>query len=288
MKIVLTGGSGFLGRHLSRYFLALGHEIVLIQRSDIKDGANRISKLIKSTDVLINLAGSPVIKRWTTANKAEMLSSRLNTTNILVDALKRLEASERPSVFLSASAIGIYDSNKVHTEQSVDFDDNFLSELCIQWEMCLDPLIELNIRLCVIRIGIVLGNDGGMMKRLKPIFKAGLGGKIGTGTQGFSFIHYHDFCKAVGYLAENSKCRGIFNLTAPEFSTNANFTRILARECHRPAFFTIPETGLKLIYGKAAVAMLKGQSVYPQHLLDCGFEFQYPNVGSAIHALLSQ
>jgi uncharacterized protein (TIGR01777 family) len=288
MKIVITGGTGFLGRHLSNYFRALGHEIKLIQRSDIKDGANRISKLIKSTDVLINLAGSPVIKRWTTANREEIMSSRLKTTNILVETLKGMKESERPSIFLSASAIGIYDSKKVHTELSVNFDDNFLSTVCKRWEQCLQPLRELNIRLCVMRIGIVLGNDGGMLKRLIPIFKAGLGGKIGTGSQGFSFIHYHDFCRVVGFLADNSKCHGIFNLTAPEFSTNVIFTRILARECHRPAFFTIPETGLKLIYGKAAVAMLKGQSVYPQHLLDCGFRFQYPNVESAIHSLLSR
>ena len=288
MKIVITGGTGFLGRHLSTYFLSLGHEIILIQRSDLKEGTDRISKLIKSTDVLVNLAGSPVIKRWNAANKKEILESRLNTTNMLVESLSNLSEQERPPVFLSASAIGIYDSEKNHTEESTDFDDNFLSEVCRQWEKCLEPLKQLNIRVCVMRIGMVLGTDGGMLKQLIPLFKAGLGGKIGSGKQGFSFIHYRDFCQVVEYLMENSHCRGIFNLTAPGHTTNAIFTEALAKACHRPAFFKVPEIALKLIYGKAAVALLKGQSVYPQHLLEVGFQFRYPDITSAIQAVLQK
>ncbi|MCL4482923.1 MAG: NAD-dependent epimerase/dehydratase family protein [Bacteroidetes bacterium] len=145
MKIVITGGTGFLGRHLSTYFLSLGHEMILIKRSDLTEGADRISKLIKSTDVLINLAGSPVIKRWTASNKKEILGSRLNTTNLLVETISRLNGPERPSVFLSASAIGIYDSFKIHTETSTDYDNNFLSIVCQQWEKCLDPLLNLDV-----------------------------------------------------------------------------------------------------------------------------------------------
>jgi len=286
MKIVITGGTGFLGRHLSSYFGTLGHEMVLIQRGDLKEGAERISKLIKSTDVLINLAGSPAIKRWTTSNKEEILSSRLITTNLLVETLNSIKPSERPSVFLSASAVGIYDSNTVHAENSVAFDDNFLASVCKRWEECLEPLKSTNIRVCVMRIGIVLGKDGGMLKPLIPIFKAGLGGKIGSGRQGFPYIHYRDFCRIVEFLIVHNQCSGIFNLTAPEFTTNAVFTKKLADACHRPAVFTVPEFALKLLYGKAAVAMIKGQSVYPQHLLDCGFKFRFPDVGSAIEDIL--
>ncbi len=288
MKIVITGGTGFLGRHLSTYLLALGHEMVLIQRSDLMEGSDRVSKLIKSMDVIINLAGSPVIKRWTVSNKIEIVSSRLNTTNLLVEALARLNPSERPVIFLSASAIGVYDSVKVHNENSVDFDVNFLATVCQQWEKSLEPLRKTDVRVCVMRIGIVLGEDGGMMKQLIPIFKAGLGGKIGSGRQGFSFIHYSDFCRGVEYLMEHNQCAGIFNMTAPEFSTNALFTQTLSKACKRPALFAVPEIALKLIYGEAAVALLKGQFVYPQHLLDCGFEFAYPDVGSAIQAVLSK
>ncbi len=288
MKIVITGGTGFLGQHLSAYFSALNHEIIMIQRSDLKEGVDHISKLIKSTDVLINLAGSPVIKRWTAVNKNEILTSRLATTNLLVEALLGLEASERPEVLISASAIGIYDSIKVHTEQSADFDDNFLSTVCQQWENCLKPLSKLELRVCVIRIGLVLGKDGGMLKKLLPLFRAGFGGKIGSGKQGFSFIHILDLCRAVELLIKNDNCRGIFNLTAPEISTNAQFTAVLAKVCHRPAFFTVPAIALKVIFGKAAVALLKGQSVYPQHLLDTGFKFQFRDVSSALKDLSSK
>ncbi len=159
MKIVITGGTGFLGRQLSAYLSAQGHDLVLIQRSDWRDGIDRISKLINSSDVLINLAGSPVIKRWTSANKREILASRLDTTRLLVGLITKLAENQRPKVFLSASAIGVYDSNHIHNEQSVDFETNFLSEVCKQWEECLKPLNNLDIRVCVARIGIVLGKE---------------------------------------------------------------------------------------------------------------------------------
>ena len=286
MKIVITGGTGFIGRHLTSYFKTHEHEFVMIQRSDLKLGVDRISKIIKSSDVLINLAGSPVIKRWTTENKKIIRDSRVVTTSLLVDSIAVLPSSERPKLFISASAIGIYDSLKVHTEHSCDFDDNFLASICQEWENCLHPLSGLELRVCVLRLGIVLGKDGGMLKKLLPLFKAGLGGKIGSGKQGLSFIHYHDLCKAIGFLIANESCNGIYNLTAPELSDNKAFTKILAKACHMPAFFTVPEFALKLIFGKAAVTLLKGQTVYPQHLLDCGFKFEYPDLYSAIEAIM--
>jgi uncharacterized protein len=287
MKIVIAGGTGFIGRHLSAYFRVLGHEVILIRRSDWTEGADRISKLINSSEVLINLAGSPVIKRWTAANKKEILESRIVTTAILVETITRLSETERPKLFLSASAIGIYDSLKVHTEKSTDFDHNFLAEVCQKWENCLTPLYKLSVRVCVMRFGLVLGEEGGILKQLLPWFKAGFGGKIGSGLQAFSFIHYHDLCRVVEYFMNNDQCEGVFNLTAPGFSTNADFTRTLAKSLHRPAFFTVPQFAVRLFYGKASVTLLKGQSVNPQHLLDCGFKFKYPDVNSAIRAILS-
>jgi len=286
MKIVITGGTGFLGRHLSSYLLNLGHELVVIQRSDLKQGTDRISKLVKSSDVLINLAGSPVIKRWTSSNMEEISSSRMNTTNLIVETIVAMTPDERPALVISASAIGIYDSINKHNEQSSNFGDNFLADVCKRWENSLEPLKNMNIRVCVVRIGIVLGSDGGMLKQLLSLFKAGLGGRIGSGRQAFSFIHILDFCRVMKFLMENVQCRGIFNLTAPEISSNLQFTRILAKACHRPAIFTVPEIALRLLYGKAAVALLQGQSVYPQHLLECGYQFAYPDLQSAIDAVV--
>ncbi|MCK9411900.1 MAG: NAD-dependent epimerase/dehydratase family protein [Prolixibacteraceae bacterium] len=192
MRVAITGGTGFLGRHLTSYLGALGHDLVLIQRTDLIGGPDQISKLIKTSDVLINLAGSPVIKRWNKSNMQEMRESRIHTTNLLVEALIKMPSTEQPSLFISVSAIGIYDSSGLHKENSLQFADNFLARLCKAWEVCLDPLQKGSIRLCSIRLGIVLGPDGGMMGRLIPLFKMALGGKIGSDKQPFSFIHYHD------------------------------------------------------------------------------------------------
>lgn len=286
MKIAVTGGTGFLGRHLLAYLVSLGYETTIIQRSDLKGGTDSVSKLIKSSDVIINLAGSPVIKRWNNANKKTILSSRLDTTKLLVESILGLDPADRPSLVVSASAIGIYDSINKHTESSEKFDNNFLAEVCGKWEACLVPLHETETRICVLRIGIVLGREGGMLKQLMPLFKAGLGGKIGSGKQAFSFIHYLDFCRAVTYLLEHPECSGIFNMTAPVTSSNAEFTKILSTSLRRPAFFTVPVFALELLYGKAAVALIEGQAVYPKHLLDCGFRFLYPDINLALQNIL--
>ncbi len=286
MKIVITGGTGFLGRHLSSHLKALGHEIVLIQRSDLREGANRISKLIKSSEVIINLAGSPVIKRWNRSNRREMQESRLNTTSRMVESSLGLLEADRPSLFISASAIGIYDSKSVHTETSDDFENNFLAELCKQWVEGLNPIRQSGLRLCVVRIGIVLGKEGGMLKKVLPLFRFGLGGRIGSGQQGLSFIHRLDFCRAIQHLIENAACEGIFNLTAPECSSNAEFTKVLAQICHRPALFTVPKLALQVLYGQAAVALTDGQCVLPKHLLHTGFCFKFPNLKMALQDLV--
>jgi uncharacterized protein (TIGR01777 family) len=174
----------------------------------------------------------------------------------------------------------------MHNESSTGFGTNFLAKVCRDWEACLEPLKQLNTKVCVLRIGIVLGKDGGMLKKLIPLFRMALGGKIGSGKQSFSFVHYHDFCRIVSFLIDNPQCEGVFNLTAPEISNNSKFTKILASAFHRPALFTVPEFALKLVYGEAAVTLIKGQAVYPQHLLDCGFRFQFPDLNSTIWDIL--
>lgn len=288
MRITVTGGTGFIGSHITRHLSSLGHEIVLIRRNDLAEGSDRISKLIKSADVVINLAGSPVIKRWTEKNKKEILFSRLNTTGLLVSSIQGLPSPERPSLFISASAIGVYDSVHVHNEDSGFFDDNFLADVVRQWENCLSPLQTTHVRVCVMRIGMAMGTEGGIMKKLLPLFRLGLGGKIGSGKQGFSFIHITDICRAVTFMIENSNCKGVFNLTTPQYTENEQFTKVLAKECRRPAIFAVPEAALKLVYGEAAVALLRGQFVYPRHLLDCGFEFRYPDIVSAVKAIVAE
>lgn len=288
MKIVLSGGTGFLGGRLAEHLKGLKHQVTLLRRSDFQASEEHIMQLISSADVVVNLAGSPVIRRWTEAGRKEILSSRLHTTGMLVRAITGLQPAERPATFISASAIGIYDTMNIHDESSANYDDNFLSEVCLKWEEAVQPLSDLKLRVCILRIGMVLGRDGGILQKLIPLFKAGLGGKIGSGKQGFSFIHFMDFCRAVEFLAVNSRCSGIFNMTAPNYVTNAVFTKSLASACHRPAFFTVPVAGLKLIYGEAAVALLNGPLVYPRHLLDCGFDFLFPGIDQAVRAVVNE
>ena len=217
-----------------------------------------------------------------------MTDSRLQTTDLIVTCWDGLPPGERPGLVISASAIGIYNSHSIHTENSVELEHNFLGELCQKWEACLNPIRSNITRLCVVRIGIVLGKEGGMLKKVLPLFRFGLGGKIGSGKQGLSFIHYLDFCRAIQHLIENAACKGIFNLTAPNYSTNAEFTEILAHACRRPAFFTVPELALRMIYGRAAVALTEGQRVLPQHLLDTGFKCRFPNLKEAIEDLVAK
>jgi uncharacterized protein (TIGR01777 family) len=286
VKIAITGGSGFIGRNLVNFFTKLQWPVIQISRSDFAKGTTHLAKLIIGVDSIINLAGAPVVKRWTAAYKNEILSSRIETTNAFVGAIQLTEIALRPSVIISASAIGIYSNENIHDESSVEFGHGFLSEVCSKWESGLEPLNSTNVRTCIVRLGLVLGKDGGSLQKMLPVFKAGFGGKIGSGKQGFSFIHIDDLCRAIEFLLLNEKCRGIYNLVAPEITTNIGFTKAMARTLKRPALFTVPSFALKLIYGEGSETILSGQFVYPKRLLDEGFRFEYPEIAQALSALL--
>jgi uncharacterized protein len=286
MKIAITGGSGFIGRNLVNYFSKLQWPVIQVKRSDFAKGTAHLANLITGVDAIINLAGEPVVKRWTAAYKNEILSSRIETTKALIEAIQLVEISVRPTVVISASAIGIYSNQNIHDESSVEFGNGFLAEVCKQWERCLEPLYSKDIRTCIVRLGLVLGKDGGSLQKMLPIFKAGFGGKIGSGRQGFSFIHIDDLCRAIEFLLLNDKCRGIYNMVAPEITINSGFTKALAKTLKRPALFKVPSFALKLIYGEGAETILSGQFVYPKRLLDEGFSFDYPEINQALSALL--
>ena len=192
-----------------------------------------------------------------------------------------------PKLFINSSAIGIYDETKTHDESSLAFNTDFLASVCQAWENETQPLEFLNIRKCIIRTGIVLGTSGGSMNKILPVFKAGLGGRIGSGKQPFSFIHIRDFCRAVHHLIENEQSSGIYNFVSPEPTNNLKFTQVLAKRLCRPAIFTVPELALKMIYGEAAGLLIKGVTVVPARLINEGFEFDFPDISSAISGLVS-
>jgi len=282
MIIAISGSTGFIGKQLSDYLLQSGNELIVISRGDFAGGSNQLAKVINSADVIINLAGTPVLQRWSEINKQLILSSRVDTTRLLVDAIRDNLPEHCPKVFISASAIGIYSNSGNHDEISNTIGTDFLATVCKAWESETKSLNEVNLRLCTVRIGIVLGVSGGSLGKMLPIFKAGLGGRIGSGKQHFSFIHITDFCRAIEHLIINNKSAGVYNMVSPEPTTNSLFTNILSGYLHRPAFFTVPEFALKLIYGEASEILTKGACVKPKRLLEEGFLFRFPDISSAL------
>ena len=282
MKIAISGSTGLIGKQLSYLLLQSGHEPISISRTDLSAGINHLAKVIKSCDVIINLAGAPVLQRWNEKNKQNILSSRVDTTKKLVEAVRLNLPEHQPIVFISASAISVYKNGSIHDEKSTNLGSDFLAAVCHAWEKETEPLNGLKIRLCTIRIGIVLGRTGGSLKTMLPMFKLGLGGKIGSGKQYFSFIHIEDVCRAIEYLIRNTQCSGIYNLVGPNPVTNELFTKALSEKLHRPAIFAVPGFMLKLIFGKASDLIIEGAAVKPAHLLNDGFRFNYPDIRSAL------
>jgi uncharacterized protein (TIGR01777 family) len=287
MKIAISGSTGFIGKQLSELLLQSGNELVVISRSDLLDGIDHLTKVIKSSDVIINLSGAPVLKRWNEKNMRIILSSRIDTTRKLVAAVQMNLPEHRPNVFISTSAISIYKNGGIHDEQSVNLGSGFLASVCKAWEKETEPLRDLDLRLSIIRIGMVLGKTGGSLKTMLPMFKLGLGGKIGSGKQPFPFIHIEDVCRAIEFLIINNKCTGIYNFVAPDPVNNELFTKVLSKKLHRPAIFTVPSFLLKLIFGKASELLIDGAVIKPSHLLKDGFKFKYPDVESALENIIN-
>ena len=288
MKIAISGSTGFIGKQLTEFLLLRGYEIITISRKDFSGTDNQLAKIINSADVIINLAGSSVLCRWNTRNREQILSSRIKTTRMLMDAIRINASDHRPGVFINASAIGIYKESEIHDETSKVFNDDFLAYVCKAWEAETIPLNELEIRNCIIRIGIVLGTTGGTFAKMLPLFKAGLGGKLASGKQPFSFIHINDYCRAIVHIIEKGQSSGIYNLVSPQPTTNEIFTKELACRLNRPALFVVPEIALKIVYGEAAKLITHGATVLPTRLINESFEFGFPDISSAIKELVKK
>jgi uncharacterized protein (TIGR01777 family) len=286
MKIAITGSSGFIGTSLLSGLYKTEMDFFPLKRNETD---TVWAEKIGQCDVLINLAGAPVIQRWTPRNKNKILYSRINTTKRLVSILNELPRRNSPCLFISASAIGIYpsDEGRMYDEESNAIGDGFLPEVVVHWEKEALELTNRYVRLVIPRIGVVLGKDGGLIKKILPIFKLGLGGIIASGQQSVSFIHIDDLVQAFRFFIENKDTAGIYNLTAPEITSNRKLTKTMAEVLNRPAIVPVPAFALKLLYGKAAAIMINGEKVYPKHLLGAGFEFKFPDVETAVRDLLS-
>ena len=283
MKIAISGSNGYIAKNLIPALEAANHVVKRIQRSELSN-VDQLTKNLSDVDVVISLAGAPILTRWTESNKSEIIRSRIDSTQNIVHAINRLPVENRPGLFISASAIGIYSANKVHTEESLSFSNDFVAEVVKNWENASDDLNP-DVRKVIFRIGLILGKEAKTIQSLVPIIKLGLGGKIGSGKQPFPFIHIADATRAIRWSVENKNVRGIYNLVAPENIDNKTFTKTLAKSLNRPAIFTVPEFILKFALGEASALLLQSPQVYPERLLNEGFTFNFPDIRSTINEI---
>jgi uncharacterized protein (TIGR01777 family) len=278
--IAITGASGFVGTSLNKYFSNLGYKIIPIAR-DILNNQKKLEEIINSSDIVINLAGANIINRWTESYKKLLYSSRIDTTSKIVNAINNI--NNKPKILISTSAVGIYDNKTTYTEEG-SYSNDFLSNLCQDWEKEALKAKNENTKVSIFRFGIVLGKDGGALQKMITPFKLGLGGVIGNGSQAFSFIHIDDLLNAYKFVIEN-ECGETFNLSAPKPTTNKGLTKALGKTLKRPTILPVPEFVLNLIFSEGAKVLTDGQSVVPQKLLDLGFKFKFETIEDTIENL---
>jgi len=273
--VCIAGGNGFVGQALKTSLQQSGFTVLVLPRTLYQHDVQALADRIDGCHAVINLAGASIGKRWTRSYRAEILNSRLVSTNNICKAMSL--CNQPPERFISTSAVGIYDTSHQHSEDSIFFANDFLSDVCKRWELAADAT-PAYVRKSIVRLGVVLGKEGGTLKKLLPLFRMGLGGRMGSGKQAFSYIHIHDLCKAVLHILLQQNPSEKYNLVAPQIISNKEFTRALAQALHRPAWLFVPAFVLKLMLGKSADVILKGQQVIPSNLLNEGFEFDFPDI----------
>jgi uncharacterized protein (TIGR01777 family) len=279
VRITVLGASGFVGRALVTALTARGDDVRSVSLRDPAHAAAAAD----GSDAVVNLAGSPVIGRWTDDRKRAIAGSRTDLPHAFLSALERVE--RRPRTYVSASAIGYYGMSRTatFTEASPPGDD-FLARVCVAWETEAARASDLGMRVVVARTGLVLGTGGGALGQLLPLFRLGLGGPIASGEQWNSWIHLEDLVRL--YQLAIDGFAGPLNATAPQPVTNREFTRALAVAVHRPAIFPVPEIALKLVFGEGASVLTQGQRVLPEAALAAGFVFRYPEIAGALAGLV--
>ncbi|OUS27669.1 TIGR01777 family protein [Gammaproteobacteria bacterium 45_16_T64] len=295
--VLITGGTGFIGQRLCQYLLQQGHALTIFTRSPKKveekwDGnvaaVNEFEQLqyIEPVDWVINLAGEPIAdKRWTHAQKHKIQDSRVLFTKMLIDALSLMPKA--PECLISGSAIGYYgDCGNETCDESQPPAHDFAAQLCLDWEKSAQAIAVKGTRLSFLRIGLVLGKNGGALKKMMPAFKLGMGGRFGSGNQWMSWIHLDDVCRLIIHIANTPKCKGAFNGTAPNPVTNTDFTKALAKSLHRPSFMSVPNLLLKKALGESSNLLLTGQRVMPVHANASGFKFAYPQLDECLDQII--
>jgi uncharacterized protein (TIGR01777 family) len=294
MRVLIAGGSGFLGQALVRELVAHQHAVHTLVRRPA-GGATEIEwhpergelnpDVLAGYDAVIGLSGAGIgDKRWTPDYKRELVDSRVQATGTLAAAIAQLPADQRPATFLSASAIGYYgDRGDLPLPESAVAGSGFLAELVVKWEAATAPAAEAGVRVVTLRTGLVLSASGGLLKRLVPLFRLGVGGKLGSGKQYQSWISLADEVGAIRHLLSAGQVTGPVNLTGPDPVRNEEFSRQLGRALHRPALLPAPAFGIRLVLGEFAdEGALASQRAIPERLFGSGYRFQHPDLRSAL------
>ncbi len=271
--VAITGSNGFIGKCLQKIFkrvVALNHN----------DSVDMMLKKLKGVDVVINLAGAPIVKRWNKKYKKVLYKSRIETTNKLVKAVNQSDVK----YFISASAIGIYPSDKAYDETSTEYGDDFLAKLCIDWEA---EAIKCSKDTAILRLGVVLGKDGGALQKMLLPFKLGLGGVIGDGKMITSWIDISDLLSIYKFLIAK-RAVGVYNAVSPHPVSNRVFTKALGKALNKPTFIPLPIFALKLIYAQASSVLTDSKEIYPTRLKELGFKYRYDTIDKSLASILAQ
>ncbi len=300
MQILITGGTGFIGRELLK--LLATHQLVLLTRDPAKakqhlahtdlgniDYLADLDQLqnLNRFDAVINLAGEPIAaKRWSAGQKKRICLSRWELTEKLVELIKA--SSKPPAVFISGSAIGYYGDQPDVFDESlvVEQSGEFAHHVCAQWESIALQAQSSSTRVCLLRTGVVLAPQGGALQKMLPPYRAGLGGPFGSGQQYMAWIHMLDMVKAIVFLLETPQAQGAFNLCAPHAVSNREFSQTLAKTLHRPHLLATPKWLLKCLLGESASLLFDSARAKPKRLTELGFLFSYSHLGPALTQLL--
>lgn len=304
MRVIITGGTGLIGSALAKRLLAKGDEVILLSRnpqakqSDSSAGARLEAwdgrsaagwgKLVNGDTAIVNLAGENLSAGlWTEARKKRIIASRVNAGLAVSQAVE--QAASKPAVVIQSSAVGYYgaqDQSLINEGHKPGVD--FLSQVCLAWESSTLTVEQLGVRRAIIRTGVVLSKDEGALPKMLLPFYFFVGGPIGNGKQGFSWIHLQDEAAAIEFLIHHPQTEGVFNLSAPQPVSNHHFAQTIGKVLKRPAIIPVPAFALKLVLGEMSTVLLDGQYVQPKRLLEHGFEFSFPDAESALKDFLEK
>jgi uncharacterized protein (TIGR01777 family) len=291
-KVAIVGVTGFIGSGLPSLLACEGYQVTGISRRPqsttpaIHAWQTFDNLDLRDHEAVINLSGESIDRRWTAANRQKFHDSRIGTTRKIIAHMADLPANQRPITLVNASAVGIYgDRGDEWLEESAPRGSGYLADLCSEWEAAALEARALGLRVVLPRIGIVIGREGSAFRKLVTIFRVGIGGCLGSGTQWMPWIHVEDMRSAIVHAVMTESMDGPFNATAPHPETNRDFTRKLAKALHRPAILPVPGFALRIVFGEFATALLAGQRTRAQALDQAGYRFHFAHLEEALSEL---